>query len=150
MLSRAFRALTATLLLGSRITRAQGLFELCRTNASAVEGALIDYLPANSSIEKLDYVKAGDTYGDGFRDLMYPIQPTDLPELCTVTVYVRSSNTSWYRFGVFFPADWNSKFLTLGNGGFGGGINWLDMGSYVKYGFAVASTDTGHNSTTGM
>lgn len=29
------------------------------------------------------------------------------------------------------------------------GINWLDMGTGVGYGFAVMSTDTGHNSTSG-
>ena len=30
-----------------------------------------------------------------------------------------------------------------------GGINWLDMGAGVGYGFATMSTDTGHNSTSG-
>lgn len=34
----------------------------------------------------------------------------------------------------------------MGNGGFGGGINWLDMGAGVGYGFATVSTGTGHNS----
>ncbi|KAK6076836.1 major facilitator superfamily transporter [Seiridium cupressi] len=125
------------------------MHELCKTNTSAVEDTLTNYLPSNASIERLSYVEAGSTYGDGALDLMYPVQPTDLPELCAVTVYVQSSASSWYRFGIFFPADWNSRFLAIGNGGFGGGINWLDMGSYVKYGFSVTSTDTGHNSTKG-
>lgn len=35
----------------------------------------------------------------------------------------------------------------VGNGGFLGGVNWLDMGAGVGYGFATMSTDTGHNST---
>lgn len=61
--------------LACHTTAAQGLFELCKSNASAVKDVLIDYLPANSSIEKLDYVRAGDTYGDGALDLMYPVQP---------------------------------------------------------------------------
>ena len=41
---------------------------------------------------------------------------------------------------------WNSRFLTTGNTGFGGGINWPAMGVFVDYGFAVMSTDDGHNS----
>lgn len=149
MLKSLSRAAPITLLLGSRVTAAQGLFQLCKTNSSAVEDILTDYLPVNASIERLSYVEQGSTYGDGDLDLMYPVQPTDLPELCALTVYVQSSPFSWYRFGIFFPADWNQRFLAIGNGGFGGGINWLDMGSYVKYGLAVVSTDTGHNSTKG-
>ena len=45
--------------------------------------------------------------------------------------------------------DWNERFLAVGNGGFAGGINWLDMATGVGYGFASMSTDTGHNSTSG-
>lgn len=59
-----------------------------------------------------------------------------------------SSPSSSFRFGIFLPTQWNGRFLTVGNGGFAGGINWLDMGAGVRYGFAVVSTDTGHNSTT--
>ncbi|KAI1842424.1 hypothetical protein JX266_011319 [Neoarthrinium moseri] len=121
----------------------------CKTNASSVADLLVGKLPPSASIEKIAYVETGDTYGEGRRNLMYPIQPTNLPELCAVTIYVPTSSTSAYRFGIFLPVNWNSRFLTVGNGGFGGGINWLDMGAYVKYGFAVVSTDTGHNSTTG-
>ncbi|KAI1074542.1 Tannase/feruloyl esterase [Whalleya microplaca] len=105
-------------------------------------------LPSNAKIEKVEAVSAGSTYGDGPLDLNYPIQPTNLPALCAVTVIVASSATSTYRFGLFLPAEWNSRFLAVGNGGFGGGINWLDMGAGIRYGFAVVSTDTGHNSTT--
>ncbi|KAH9897390.1 putative ferulic acid Esterase/Feruloyl esterase [Xylariomycetidae sp. FL2044] len=106
------------------------------------------FLTSNASVERVESVSAGSTYGDGARDLMYPIQPTNLPDLCAVTIEVVTSATSSYRFGLFLPAEWNGRFLAVGNGGFGGGINWLDMGAGVRYGFAVASTDTGHNSTT--
>ncbi|KAF7531751.1 hypothetical protein G7054_g8583 [Neopestalotiopsis clavispora] len=144
--SVVFLLLAIGRVLGSTST---GLVDLCKNNVDAVKLALAGTLPANASIEKLSYVKQGDTYGEGWHDLMYPIQPTDLPESCAVTVYVQSSDVSWYRYGLFLPADWNQRFLAVGNGGFGGGINWLDMGSFMKYGFAVVSTDTGHNSTTG-
>ncbi|KAI0392900.1 putative ferulic acid Esterase/Feruloyl esterase [Xylariaceae sp. FL0594] len=103
-------------------------------------------LPANAKIERVEVVDTGSTYGDGTADLPYPIQPTNLPGLCAVTVAVASSAVSEYRVGVFLPAEWSGRFLTVGNGGFAGGINWLEMGAGVQYGFAVASTDTGHSS----
>ncbi|OTA98716.1 hypothetical protein M426DRAFT_325749 [Hypoxylon sp. CI-4A] len=106
-------------------------------------------LPAAAKVETVRYISAGDTFGEPLTDLMYPIPPTNLPELCAVIVVVASSLVSEYRFGIFLPAEWNGRFLAVGNGGFGGGINWLDMGAGVRYGFAVVSTDTGHNSTTG-
>ncbi|KAI2464961.1 tannase-domain-containing protein [Annulohypoxylon bovei var. microspora] len=107
-----------------------------------------DVLPSSAKVEKVEYVSAGSTFGEALTDLMYPIPPTNLPELCAVIISVASSPVSIYRFGIFLPAEWNGRFLTVGNGGFGGGINWLDMGAGVRYGFAVVSTDTGHNSTT--
>lgn len=106
-------------------------------------------LPSSAKIEKIEYVSAGSTFGEPGTDLMYPIPPTNLPELCAVIIAVASSPVSVYRFGIFLPAEWNGRFLAVGNGGFGGGINWLDMGAGVRYGFAAVSTDTGHNSTTG-
>ncbi|RYP15292.1 hypothetical protein DL765_005816 [Monosporascus sp. GIB2] len=58
--------------------------------------------------------------------------------------------SSSFRFGLFLPdaeKAWNRRFLAVGNGGFAGGINWLEMGIGTRYGFAALSTDTGHNST---
>src|ERR1700712_377449 len=39
--------------------------------------------------------------------------------------------------------------MTTGNTGFGGGINWPAMGTFVQYGFASMSTGTGHSSSAG-
>ncbi|KAI0175488.1 tannase-domain-containing protein [Hypoxylon sp. FL1284] len=105
-------------------------------------------LPAAAKVERVEHVSAGGTFGEPLTDLMYPIPPTNLPELCAVIIAVASSPVSVYRFGIFLPTQWSGRFLAVGNGGFGGGINWLDMGAAVQQGFAVISTDTGHNSTT--
>ena len=53
--------------------------------------------------------------------------------------------------GVFLPsnATYNQRFMTTGNTGFGGGINWPGMGTYVQYGFASMSTGDGHSSGAG-
>jgi hypothetical protein len=84
-------------------------------------------LPAGATLEKVAVVREGGSYGEGATNVAYPTNPTNLPALCAVTVRVKSSSTSSYRFGLFLPAEWNSRFLVVGNGGFAGGINWLDM-----------------------
>lgn len=106
-------------------------------------------LPSGAALEKVTAVANGSAYGEGAANIAYPINPTGLPELCSIIVNVTSSPRSSYRFGLFLPTQWNSRFMAVGTGGFSGGINWLDMGARVVYGFATLSTDTGHNSTVG-
>lgn len=57
----------------------------------------------------------------------YPTNPVGLPALCAVSVQVQSIGNTTYGFGLFLPESWNGRFLAIGNGGFGGGINWEDM-----------------------
>lgn len=108
-------------------------------------------LPSNAVIERVDYVPDGGSYGEGAKDLGYPNNVTNLPELCAVIVNVTSSPSSNFRFGLFLPivSNWNNRILTVGNGGYLGGINWRDMGPGPHYGFATLSTDTGHLSVNG-
>lgn len=56
-------------------------------------------------------------------------------------------------FEVRMPADWNGRFVMIGNGGFAGEptdnpgrVN--QYGRYMKRGYAVAATDTGHSAIT--
>jgi feruloyl esterase len=104
-------------------------------------------LPCNAAVVSAVSVANGTAYGEGAADIAYPTNPTNLPALCAVIVNVTTSARSNFRFGLFLPQEWNSRFLAVGNGGFLGGINWLDMGAGVRYGHAVVSTDTGHNAT---
>ncbi|KAK0610410.1 feruloyl esterase-like protein B [Bombardia bombarda] len=106
-----------------------------------------DVLPASARVVSAVAVPKGGSYGEGSANVAYPTIPPDLPELCALIVNVSTSAISNYRFGVYLPTEWNSRFLAVGNGGFSGGINWLDMAAGVRYGNAVVSTDTGHNST---
>ncbi|KAH8123743.1 feruloyl esterase [Trichoderma asperellum] len=107
-------------------------------------------LPQGASIENVTSVPQNGAYGEGAANLGYPTNPTGLPSLCAVIAKVISSNESSYRFGLFLPSpnQWTGRFLAVGNGGFAGGINWLDMGPGPHLGFATISTDTGHNSAT--
>ncbi|KAH8801768.1 putative ferulic acid Esterase/Feruloyl esterase [Xylogone sp. PMI_703] len=110
--------------------------------------AFSNILPSAASIQNVTSIAAGGSFGGGADNPEFPASAAGLPELCAVTVNVLSSNVSSYNFGLFLPREWNSRFITVGNGGFGGGINWPDMGTNSLYGFASMSTDTGHISGT--
>jgi feruloyl esterase len=78
-----------------------------------------------------------------------------LPDFCRVQGVSKPSDDSEIRFEVWLPqsAEWNRKFLSTGEGGFAGQLNYqrngLDgaMDELVRRGYATASTDTGHVST---
>lgn len=108
-------------------------------------------IPSNAAVRFARPVINGSTFEVPAGDIAYPISPTHMNAACAVEINVTSSAESAFSFGLFLPdaSTWNSRFLAVGNGGFAGGINWLDMASGLGYGFSVMSTDTGHNSTSG-
>ena len=79
----------------------------------------------------------------------------NLPSFCRVQGVSRPSGDSDIRFEVWLPqaAAWNRKFLSTGEGGFAGQLNYqrsgLDaaMDEHLRRGYATASTDTGHRAS---
>ena len=79
----------------------------------------------------------------------------NLPAFCRVQGVSKPSADSDIRFEVWLPqpAAWNRKFLSTGEGGFAGQLNYqrngLDgaMDELLRRGYATASTDTGHLSS---
>src|SRR5450631_4033041 len=56
-------------------------------------------------------------------------------------------------FEVRMPADWNGRFAMIGNGGYAGeptdnAGRLAQYGRYMKRGYAIAATDTGHSGFT--
>ncbi|TKA22309.1 hypothetical protein B0A50_08034 [Salinomyces thailandicus] len=111
-----------------------------------IPSAFNSILPSNATVTFTRTLSDNATFTVPDSDIAYPTSPKQLRALCAVQVNVTSSPSSAFSFGLFLPDEWNERFLAVGNGGFAGGINWLDMGAGVGYGFAVMSTDTGHNS----
>lgn len=76
-----------------------------------------------ASVADVSPIAAGGSFGPP--TMAFPTPAKNLSALCAVTVNVKASETTSYNFGLFLPdAGWNERFLTTGNGGFGGGINW--------------------------
>lgn len=137
------RVASLATVVGLTTVKVVGDVNLPRCSADVFKAAL----PEGARLEAISAIASGGTFGEGPSNIPYPINPTNLPELCAIIVNVTSSPRSYYRFGLFLPSNWSGRFLAVGNGGFAGGINWLDMGPGPHYGMATMSTDTGHNSS---
>ncbi|ATZ51286.1 hypothetical protein BCIN_06g07000 [Botrytis cinerea B05.10] len=112
--------------------------------------AVLPIMPAGVTLAFATPVAANGTFIVPEGDLGWPMNPINLPKLCAIgaTVPDESNSNYTFGFGLFLPDTWNGRTLTVGNGGLAGGVNWQDMGTGVKYGHAVISTDTGHNGST--
>lgn len=113
-------------------------------SASCDLATIQSFLPANATVLNATQVPQGGSFGQE-DDVPYPTFPVNLPSLCAAVINASSSSETSFTFGIFLPDDWNRRFLTVGNGGFAGGINWLAMADGPSYGFATVSTDTGHS-----
>ena len=78
----------------------------------------------------------------------------NLPPFCRVIGVSKPTSDSHINFEVWLPANsWNGKFLSSGEGGYAGTLNYtrsgLDGGldELIRRGYASASTDTGHLSS---
>ena len=64
---------------------------------------------------------------------------------CRVAITLTPSRDSDIRMELWLPtANWNRKFMAVGNGAFNGTIAYAAMATALGRGYATASTDTGH------
>ena len=64
---------------------------------------------------------------------------------CRVTGSIQPTSDSDIRFELWMPvAGWNGKFLSAGEGGWAGSINYGGIRGALLRGYAGGSTDTGH------
>jgi hypothetical protein len=66
---------------------------------------------------------------------------------CKVLGSAHPTSDSDIRFEVVIPAQWNGRYLQVGNGGFAGVIPERSMMAPLAQGYAVAGTDDGHEDT---
>jgi feruloyl esterase len=68
-----------------------------------------------------------------------------LPAFCRVSMTITPTPDSDIKSEVWLPlAGWNGKFQHVGNGGWGGSIQYAALADALRRGYAAASTDTGH------
>lgn len=67
-----------------------------------------------------------------------------VPGFCQVSASLQPSTDSDIRVEVWLPAaGWNGKYLGLGNGGYGGTLDYNALAQGLARGYAVAATDMG-------
>jgi len=66
-----------------------------------------------------------------------------VPAFCRVVGVVKPE----LKFELWLPAQWNRKYIAVGNGGMAGSIVFAAMVDPLNRGYATGSTDTGHTSS---
>lgn len=69
---------------------------------------------------------------------------------CRIQATLTPSSDSDIKSEIWLPTLWNGKFMMVGNGGWSGSITYGAMAEPLARGYAVASTDTGHEGTRGL
>jgi len=68
-----------------------------------------------------------------------------LPPFCRVAATLKPTPDSDIKMEVWLPVSgWNGKFMAVGNGAFSGAISYSALATNLARGYAVSSTDTGH------
>lgn len=123
-----FQGLTLGIFTASAVTVAASTLE-CTTCA-------ISRILPSASGATVNYVKRvplNGSFTGSAKDTFAPSTYTGLPSLCAVSVNVPSPGNTSFNFGLFLPDGWNGRLITTGNGGFGGGVNWVCPGLLAWY-----------------
>ncbi|KAJ4491011.1 Tannase/feruloyl esterase [Lentinula aciculospora] len=70
-------------------------------------------------------------------------------DICRISLYVSTSNRSGINMEVWLPRKWTGRFLSTGNGGLSGCIQYEDMAYGSALGIATVGANNGHNGTSG-
>ncbi|KAK3674330.1 Feruloyl esterase [Recurvomyces mirabilis] len=77
----------------------------------------------------------------------YQVAPVDL---CRIAMLVKTSPISNITLEAWLPTNWTGRFLSTGNGGLGGCIQYTDIAYGTSLGFATVGANNGHNGTSGQ
>jgi feruloyl esterase len=109
------------------------------------------YSNPNVTINFSQYLSAGTniTLDQSTPELQSCTRPSQVipADLCRVAMYVSTSNQSGITLEAWLPTNWTGRFLTTGNGGLSGCIQYEDIAYGNELGFATVGayvTDTPH------
>lgn len=75
----------------------------------------------------------------------------NLPPFCRIAGMIKPTAESEIRFEVWLPlANWNGKYSQAGNGGWAGTVSYGQLQDQLRRGYATASTNTGHQTGSGV
>ncbi|KAJ5460541.1 uncharacterized protein N7458_002093 [Penicillium daleae] len=105
----------------------------------------------NVKVNFSEYVPGGTNLSlpDNAASCAAPYQAVSA-DLCRVAMAVSTSDTSEITLEAWFPRDYKGRFLSTGNGGLSGCIQYYDLAYTVQLGFATVGANNGHNGTSGL
>lgn len=121
-------------------------------NASyACSGIASRFKHDNVTVNFAHHIQAGtnltfDTTGDLEECRASQVASVDM---CRVAMYVATSERSGITLEAWLPTNWTGRFLSTGNGGIAGCIQYEDMAYGNSFGFAAVGANNGHNGTSG-
>jgi feruloyl esterase len=98
------------------------------------------------STPEVQIVSARTEEGGTFTPPANPNTLAHLPKFCRVVIRIRPTADSDIGAEVWLPADWNSKLLALGSGGWGGSIDYGGLAAGLRRGYVTSASDDGHTS----
>lgn len=104
----------------------------------------------NATVWFSEFVAAGTnlTFPDNNATCLRPNQVVSA-DLCRVALYVATSPRSGISMEAWLPRNWTGRFLSTGNGGISGCIQYEDMAYTAGLGFSTVGANNGHNGTGG-
>ncbi|KAF5366828.1 hypothetical protein D9758_006537 [Tetrapyrgos nigripes] len=126
----------------------------CSSIASQLNSSI-----SNATVRFAELVTQGTniTFTDSDRDPSCVIEPFFLPaslivpaDVCRISLDVQTSGRSGIHMETWLPRNWTGRFLSTGNGGVGGCIQFPDMAYTSSLGFATVGTNNGHDGFSGQ
>ncbi|KAF4982182.1 hypothetical protein FZEAL_2160 [Fusarium zealandicum] len=105
----------------------------------------------NTTVWFTQHVSPGTniTFPDNHPSCARPGQVVDA-ELCRVAMFVTTSPSSNLSVEAWLPSQWTGRFLSTGNGGMSGCIQYEDMAYAAGLGFSTVSANNGLNGTSAL
>ncbi|UJO25326.1 putative feruloyl esterase B-2 [Fulvia fulva] len=125
-----------------------------RDPEAACEGIAREFQRENVTVNFSRYIAAGtnvslDQSTPELRSCTRPSQVVPV-DLCRVAMYVSTSSRSGITLEAWLPTNWTGRFLSTGNGGLNGCLQYEDVAYGTSFGFATVGANNGHNGTRGL
>jgi len=104
---------------------------------------LSNFTSPNIQVDFAVQIAAGD-FTPGISNTGSTERYQGLPAFCRVGLTLTPTPDSDIKMELWLPADWNGKYLAVGNGAFTGNVRHAAMAMPLGRGYATSSTDTGH------
>ncbi|KAE8356439.1 putative feruloyl esterase B-2 [Aspergillus coremiiformis] len=109
-----------------------------KINLPHVRVNFVNYIPGGTNLSLTDYPTSCGRSSQSVTE-----------DVCRIAMAVATSNSSELTLEAWFPRKYNGRFLSTGNGGISGCIQYYDLAYTSGLGFATVGANNGHNGTSG-